>query len=246
MTAWIAPKCFEMLTSSRTGTGLSHSAAQVLVDRLFFASAQALSRSCPRHPPRQAKRQGHLRNARVRVNRRRISHLGKDSHQFAGRMPKDWLCRLAELADTSYILIGPTSPQRTRRWLSPGWRIDRRLLKGGTNEEIDPAARRGGPRAGRWTGHGSKKQLVIVVKGLDNPFFEAIHQGCEKWNSENAESGVRVLLHRPGVDLGRGRRGADHPGPADQARAPPPWPSRRRTRPCTRRRSSRPTRRSRS
>ena len=33
-----------------------------------------------------------------------------------------------------------------------------------------------------------KKQLVIVVKGLDNPFFEAIHQGCEKWNSENADS----------------------------------------------------------
>jgi ribose transport system substrate-binding protein len=34
----------------------------------------------------------------------------------------------------------------------------------------------------------AKKQLVIVVKGLDNPFFEAIHQGCEKWNSENASS----------------------------------------------------------
>jgi ribose transport system substrate-binding protein len=33
-----------------------------------------------------------------------------------------------------------------------------------------------------------KKQLVIVVKGLDNPFFEAIHQGCEKWNSENPDS----------------------------------------------------------
>jgi ribose transport system substrate-binding protein len=33
-----------------------------------------------------------------------------------------------------------------------------------------------------------KKQLAIVVKGLDNPFFEAIHQGCEKWNSENASS----------------------------------------------------------
>src|SRR5271163_1552564 len=33
-----------------------------------------------------------------------------------------------------------------------------------------------------------KKQLVIVVKGLDNPFFEAIHQGCEKWNKENATS----------------------------------------------------------
>jgi len=33
-----------------------------------------------------------------------------------------------------------------------------------------------------------KKQLVIVVKGLDNAFFEAIHQGCEKWNGENADS----------------------------------------------------------
>jgi len=34
----------------------------------------------------------------------------------------------------------------------------------------------------------AKKQLVIIVKGLDNPFFEAIHQGCEKWNTENASS----------------------------------------------------------
>ena len=33
-----------------------------------------------------------------------------------------------------------------------------------------------------------KKVLAIVVKGLDNAFFEAIHQGCEKWNSENASS----------------------------------------------------------
>ena len=33
-----------------------------------------------------------------------------------------------------------------------------------------------------------KKQLVIVVKGLDNPFFEAINQGCQKWNSENPDS----------------------------------------------------------
>lgn len=33
-----------------------------------------------------------------------------------------------------------------------------------------------------------KKQLVIVVKGLDNPFFEAINQGCQKWNNENPDS----------------------------------------------------------
>ena len=28
----------------------------------------------------------------------------------------------------------------------------------------------------------AKKQLVIVVKGLDNPYFESMHQGCEKLN----------------------------------------------------------------
>jgi ribose transport system substrate-binding protein len=41
------------------------------------------------------------------------------------------------------------------------------------------------------------KQLVIVVKGLDNPFFEAIHQGCEKWNSENANSGYHCFYTGP-------------------------------------------------
>ena len=39
-----------------------------------------------------------------------------------------------------------------------------------------------------------KKQLVIVVKGLDNPFFEAINQGCQKWNSENASSEYELSL----------------------------------------------------
>jgi ribose transport system substrate-binding protein len=41
------------------------------------------------------------------------------------------------------------------------------------------------------------KQLVIVVKGLDNPFFEAIHQGCEKWNSENADSEYECFYTGP-------------------------------------------------
>ena len=47
----------------------------------------------------------------------------------------------------------------------------------------------------------AKKQLVIVVKGLDNPFFEAINQGCQKWNKRERQLGIRVLLHRPGIDL---------------------------------------------
>ena len=42
-----------------------------------------------------------------------------------------------------------------------------------------------------------KKQLVIVVKGLDNPFFEAIHQGCEKWNSENADTEYECFYTGP-------------------------------------------------
>lgn len=43
----------------------------------------------------------------------------------------------------------------------------------------------------------AKKQLVIVVKGLDNPFFEAIHQGCLKWNSENANSDYECFYTGP-------------------------------------------------
>ena len=75
-----------------------------------------------------------------------------------------------------------------------------------------------GVGAGRRSGLAPKKQLVIVVKGLDNPFFEAIHQGCEKWNKENAELGLSLLLHRPGIDLRRSRRSADRAGHAEQAR----------------------------
>jgi ribose transport system substrate-binding protein len=42
-----------------------------------------------------------------------------------------------------------------------------------------------------------KKQLVIVVKGLDNPFFEAINQGCQKWNGENAGSEYECFYTGP-------------------------------------------------
>lgn len=33
-----------------------------------------------------------------------------------------------------------------------------------------------------------KKTLAIVVKGLDNPFFEQINLGCQKWQKENPNS----------------------------------------------------------
>ncbi|KSV93124.1 sugar ABC transporter substrate-binding protein [Sinorhizobium sp. GL28] len=43
----------------------------------------------------------------------------------------------------------------------------------------------------------TKKQLVIVVKGLDNPFFEAINQGCQKWNKENTSSEYECFYTGP-------------------------------------------------
>jgi ribose transport system substrate-binding protein len=41
------------------------------------------------------------------------------------------------------------------------------------------------------------KVLAIVVKGLDNPFFEQINKGCQKWNDENAGSGYTCFYTGP-------------------------------------------------
>jgi len=42
-----------------------------------------------------------------------------------------------------------------------------------------------------------KKTLAIVVKGLDNPFFEQINLGCKKWISENPNSEYECLYTGP-------------------------------------------------
>jgi ribose transport system substrate-binding protein len=41
------------------------------------------------------------------------------------------------------------------------------------------------------------KTLAIVVKGLDNPFFEQINRGCQKWNAENKGKGYTCLYTGP-------------------------------------------------
>ena len=33
-----------------------------------------------------------------------------------------------------------------------------------------------------------KKTLAVVVKGLDNPFFTVLGDGCAKWNKDNPTS----------------------------------------------------------
>ncbi len=65
-----------------------------------------------------------------------------------------------------------------------------------------------------------KKQLVIIVKGLDNPFFEAIHQGCEKWNKENASSPYQCFYTGPAStsdEAGEAQIVADILGKSDAA-----------------------------
>jgi ribose transport system substrate-binding protein len=41
------------------------------------------------------------------------------------------------------------------------------------------------------------KTLAIVVKGLDNPFFEQVNLGCQKWNAENTGSEYKCLYTGP-------------------------------------------------
>jgi ribose transport system substrate-binding protein len=43
----------------------------------------------------------------------------------------------------------------------------------------------------------TKKTLAIVVKGLDNPFFEQINLGCQKWLKENPSSAYTCLYTGP-------------------------------------------------
>lgn len=42
-----------------------------------------------------------------------------------------------------------------------------------------------------------KKTLAIVVKGLDNPFFTVMGNGCEQWNKENAGSEYKCVFTGP-------------------------------------------------
>ena len=71
-----------------------------------------------------------------------------------------------------------------------------------------------------------KKQLVIVVKGLDNPFFEAINQGCQKWNSENASSEYECFYTGPASTSDEAGEAQIVAGHARQGRSP--WRSRSR------------------
>src|SRR5947207_15772747 len=42
-----------------------------------------------------------------------------------------------------------------------------------------------------------KKTLAVVVKGLDNPFFTVLGDGCALWNKENPKSEYECLYTGP-------------------------------------------------
>ena len=42
-----------------------------------------------------------------------------------------------------------------------------------------------------------KKTLAVVVKGLDNPFFTVLGDGCKLWNKENPKSEYECLYTGP-------------------------------------------------
>jgi ribose transport system substrate-binding protein len=44
---------------------------------------------------------------------------------------------------------------------------------------------------------GQKKTLAVVVKGLDNPFFTVLGDGCALWNKENPKSDYACLYTGP-------------------------------------------------
>ena len=44
-----------------------------------------------------------------------------------------------------------------------------------------------------------KKILAVVVKGLDNPFFTVMGQGCADWNTANPDSEYECLYTGPAL-----------------------------------------------
>ena len=44
-----------------------------------------------------------------------------------------------------------------------------------------------------------KKTLAVVVKGLDNPFFTVLGNGCKKWNADNKDSPYECLYTGPAL-----------------------------------------------
>jgi ribose transport system substrate-binding protein len=44
-----------------------------------------------------------------------------------------------------------------------------------------------------------KKTLAVVVKGLDNPFFSVLGDGCKKWNADHPDSEYECLYTGPAL-----------------------------------------------
>ncbi len=65
------------------------------------------------------------------------------------------------------------------------------------HEEVFITRRHGVADAQCRNRHLPRSNSLSWSKGLDNPFFEAINQGCQKWNAENANSEYECFYTGP-------------------------------------------------
>ena len=63
-----------------------------------------------------------------------------------------------------------------------------------------------------------KKTLAVVVKGLDNPFFTVLGDGCALWNKENPNSEYTCLYTGPASSADEAGEVQDRRGPDQQGR----------------------------
>src|SRR5262245_34723821 len=123
--------------------------------------------------------------------------------------PKRWDGGIDRIAENMIALSTVVPPSRPAK---PSWgddkittsmcRAPQGLLRHGRNS-MDSVKRAAAVIAGLGLGLiqgqalAQEKTLAIVVKGLDNPFFEQINLGCQKWNKENASSGYKCFYTGP-------------------------------------------------
>ena len=182
LTAWMAPKCFEMCSSSSTATAQSSSPGRG-------------SGSCP---------------AGVRLPRF-IRTGGAPSIDAAGNVNVPAAEALTEAGRRG--LAGRRGELRNGE-ASGGPRNGRKE----TMKIRERAGRHGRARASRGRCAGAGQEAAgDRGEGARQPLLRGDQPGLPEVELGERRQRVRVLLHRPGLDLRRGRRGADHPGHAEQA-----------------------------
>ena len=181
LTAWIAPKCFEIPSSSRT----------------------AIDRLPPGRGPWLLRRPASPHCGLLAAHRRPSIRLRLILKGISARIAlTDRPCNISFRAGD------------TGRRCAGGLRCGRKRI----DEDRERAGRHGRARARRGRGDGAGQEAAgDRGEGARQPLLRGDQPGLPEVELGERRQRVRVLLHRPRLDLGRGRRGADHPGHAVEA-----------------------------